>query len=107
MASAEPDGALVLVSTQSQRVLCRLTPPATDRIFDFAAAPDGSRIAVLGYDADHLAVWDVGLIRQELSDLGLDWDELPQVPAQDRPLRIKLISAIAPASESRGVPATK
>jgi len=74
-----PDGAMM--ATRPSLTEVRLTVPATGRALatlpspgnPFCFSPDGSRLVTAG-EQDTFLVWDLRLIRRQLSELGLDWD---------------------------------
>jgi WD40 repeat protein len=73
-------GVIYLVETNTGREVARLTAPDTVANQPACFTPDGTRLVTvcnLG-----LYVWDLRLIRQELKELGLDW-EWPEFPPPD------------------------
>jgi WD40 repeat protein/serine/threonine protein kinase len=103
------DGSMLAVAHSTREV--HLIDPATGSLLAALAAPnpqlisclafsqDGSRLAVANEDHT-VQLWDLGQIRRQLAELGLDWDP-PSSPGQgmgldDRPLarfRVKLSSS--------------
>jgi serine/threonine protein kinase/WD40 repeat protein len=81
-----PDSSLLAVCSRDQ---VRLFDPATGRrVATLESAeqirtgypcfsPDGRRLAVTDDQSRSILVWDVGLIRSELAELGLDWESPP------------------------------
>jgi WD40 repeat protein/tetratricopeptide (TPR) repeat protein len=98
LALAGADGAIRLVVPDTGRELARLEPPEPDRVYGMAFAPDGSRLAVAYSLEKTIRVWNLGLIRNQLAELGLDWEAMP-LPAQEaeskRPLSIRVVGAAA------------
>ena len=47
-------------------------------------SPDGDRLAV-ATNGDHVQLWDLRLIRQQLAAMGLDWDQPPDPTAASGP----------------------
>jgi tetratricopeptide (TPR) repeat protein len=72
-----------------------------------AFAPDGSRLAVAYSLQSTIRVWNLGLIRRHLADLGLDW-ESPALTVEeeepDQPVNIRVVGAtrLHPAVELLG-----
>jgi WD40 repeat protein len=86
-----PDGSLLaldrgylerLVDPQSGRELATLEPPPEfPRGLDWPSfSPDGDRLAVPSYR--FILVWDLRLIRAQLTTMRLDWDSPPIPPAE-------------------------
>ena len=97
LAVAGRDGAIRLVVPDSGRELARLEPADPDR-----AVLDGLRARQLAAGrrlrvAKHIKVWDLGRIRRQLADLGLDWDAppLPVEEGPERPVSIRVVGAAA------------
>jgi serine/threonine protein kinase/WD40 repeat protein len=102
-----PDSALMAVCFRDQ---VRLYDPATGgRVVTLESAqrsrtghpcfsPDGRKLAVTDSESSSILVWDLGLIRSELAELGLDWDTSPRTDARsssptglaDSPLELSL-----------------
>jgi WD40 repeat protein len=66
-----------LEETTTGREVARLTGPEQVAYFPTCFTPDGTRLIALS--GSFLQVWDLRLIRQELKELGLDWD-WPEFP---------------------------
>jgi serine/threonine protein kinase/WD40 repeat protein/Tfp pilus assembly protein PilF len=95
LALAGSDGAVRLVVPESGRELARLEPPEPDRVYGMAFAPDGSRLAVVYSLQRTIGVWNLGLIRPQLAELGLDWESspLPVEKEPERPLSVRVVGA--------------
>jgi serine/threonine protein kinase/WD40 repeat protein len=62
--------------------LATLEAPGSTSIAGFQFSPDGTQLAAL-LSNRQLQLWDLRLIRQELKEMGLDWD-LPPYPPLER-----------------------
>jgi serine/threonine protein kinase/WD40 repeat protein len=63
-----------LVETATGRELARLTGPEPMWYAPRCFAPDGTRLVATCSGQKALYVWDLRLIRQQLKQMGLDWD---------------------------------
>ncbi|MBE0542749.1 MAG: hypothetical protein IH623_15440 [Verrucomicrobia bacterium] len=70
--------AIHLLDLPSLQTLAVLQPPGATEIHALAFSPDGTRLAAVG-DAVRLRVWNLPVLRQQLSGFGLDW----QSPRRD------------------------
>jgi serine/threonine protein kinase/WD40 repeat protein len=87
-----PDGRLLAVETGQNTVrlvnpdtgkeYARLEDPNQDRASWLAFSPDGTQLIATGEDR-WLHVWDLRVVRAELSARGLDWGLPPFLPADD------------------------
>ncbi len=106
LAVAGRDGAIRLVVPDSGRELARLEAAEPDPRYWMASAPDGSRLALTIPLQTTIKVWDLGGIRRQLANLGLDWDAppLPVEKEPQRPVSIRVVGAaqVHPASELLG-----
>jgi tetratricopeptide (TPR) repeat protein len=66
-----------LVDVATGRTLARLEDPHRDRPRWMDFTPDGMRLVVVSSYARAIHVWELGLIRQQLAAMGLDWDPSP------------------------------
>jgi len=66
-----------LIAAASGRELATLEAPEAHDIYWLRFSPDGSRLAVLNRDGP-VHIWDLGLIRQQLAEMKLDWEPLNQ-----------------------------
>src|SRR5262249_9994483 len=103
------EGGLRLIDFRTGQEVARFPSPAEDRFGPSTFSPvrpsvfstDGSHLVAQGIDKRALYVFDLYLIRKQLAELGLDWDDvqpLPQRsavfdPARAAPLRVDLIGA--------------
>jgi hypothetical protein len=79
-----------MLAVSHSRTLVRLLDPATGAELatlpssgkPLSFSPDGTRLATVG-EGQAIDVWDLRLLRQELAELGLEWD-LP-APGGPRP----------------------
>jgi tRNA A-37 threonylcarbamoyl transferase component Bud32/WD40 repeat protein len=86
-----------LVEVETGRELARIEPP--ERYAGLATfTPDGTRL--VANSKDGVSVWDLRLIRQGLSELGLDWDAPPFSPESPRadnpPLEVQIVGTDLP-----------
>jgi serine/threonine protein kinase/WD40 repeat protein len=99
-----PDGSILaiayeapvvrLVEPRSGRELATLAAPEARRYRWLCFSPDGCRLA--GVTENAVQLWDLRLIRRELTDLGLDWDLPPYpeaAPAAPAPLQVRVLAA--------------
>jgi WD40 repeat protein len=63
-----------LVETTTGREVARLTGPEPKWYRPACFTPDGTRLIATGSGSTALYVWDLRLIREQLKELGLDWD---------------------------------
>jgi hypothetical protein len=90
-----PDGRTVAVgdrgtsirvcATDSGHELARLEIPGQTEVTPEAFSPDGARLFAWGAVDGNTHVWDLGLLRRELAEMGLDWDAPPLPAAAPRP----------------------
>jgi WD40 repeat protein/serine/threonine protein kinase len=87
LALGRKDGTVQLHNAATGVQLATLEPPEAHVLGRMCFSPDGSRLcAACGTRV--VQVWDLALIRRQLTDIGLDWD-LPPLPATregERPL---------------------
>jgi serine/threonine protein kinase/WD40 repeat protein/Tfp pilus assembly protein PilF len=82
-----------LVDPLTRREFATLSVPYPEFVRWLCFSPDGSQLAAC-CSGHGIRVWDLRLIRQQLADMGLDWD-LPPYPsvesaAPPKPLRVKV-----------------
>jgi eukaryotic-like serine/threonine-protein kinase len=93
-------GAVRLVETDTGVDVARLESPEQSRLSPQCFSPDSTRLIAWGQDTGSLHVWDLHLLRQELAQLGLDWNASPYSPAQRispaPPLRVEVVPGDPP-----------
>jgi hypothetical protein len=67
-------GVIRLVETATGREVARLTGPDVVEHQPVCFTGDGTRLIAHGSGAARLYVWDLRLIREQLKEMGLDWD---------------------------------
>jgi serine/threonine protein kinase/tetratricopeptide (TPR) repeat protein/WD40 repeat protein len=104
------DGIVHLVSPETEQEIARLPTPEVGRVVYPAFSGDGSRLLVRGYESGSLYVFDLRRIREQLAELGLDWEDaqspFPAPSAEEKatpfaPLRVELIDAEWAASHEK------
>jgi serine/threonine protein kinase/WD40 repeat protein len=70
-----------LLETLTEKPLATLEAPTSSTLSRFQFSPDGSHLAATQWD-QHVQLWDLRLIRQELKSMGLDWDLPPYPPVE-------------------------
>jgi len=78
LAAVPTTAGLGLMDVASAREVAVLEAPNLDPIIDSVFTPDGTRLVAMSLKGMH--VWDLRRIRQQLKELGLDWD-WPAFPA--------------------------
>jgi serine/threonine protein kinase/WD40 repeat protein/tetratricopeptide (TPR) repeat protein len=95
-------GVVHLVSPETDQEIARLPTPEVGLVLYPAFSSDGSRLLVRGHESGSLYVFDLRRIREQLAELGLDWEDaqspLPAPIAEEKatpfaPLRVELIDA--------------
>jgi serine/threonine protein kinase/WD40 repeat protein len=74
LAVQDADKIIRLVETETARTIARLESPDLSRVRSAAFSPDGLRLIIATNDGPAVHVWDLGLIRGRLAEMGLDWD---------------------------------
>jgi len=92
-------GLILLIDTTTGRELAALDGPTQDVAEAITFSPDGGRLIATGNgNPPSVHVWDLRLIRRELTEMKLDWDA-PSVPdASPPPDRLKVDIVGTPAS---------
>jgi serine/threonine protein kinase/WD40 repeat protein len=92
--AVEPgQGALRLVDPGTGREYARLEDPNQDRGGSIAFSSDGGLLVATSGDIQSIHVWDLRAIRQQLAEMGLDWDlkSLPPAPVPAKmPLQVQI-----------------
>jgi tetratricopeptide (TPR) repeat protein len=73
------------LDVETGRTLAKLEDPHHDRPAWMGFTPDGSRFVIVSHYSKNIHVWDIGLIREQLATMGLDW-ETSSVSPRDRAL---------------------
>ena len=76
-------GRVRLVRPDSGAEVARLTLPEQTSLVPLCFTPDGAELVVRGEDTQAIHIWDLRLIRTQLAELGLDWDD-PPLPAESK-----------------------
>jgi WD40 repeat protein len=106
LSKADEPGYVRLVRPESGTEVVRLFTADHTRASPLGFTPDGGRLCALG-ENNLLYVWDLTLIRQQLRDLALDWDDEPlppPCPAAREPLAVEVAAGEevrAPEKKSR------
>ncbi len=77
-----------LLETTTGREVARLTGPDPTWYGPACFTPDGTRLVATCSSPTALYVWDLRLIRQQLKELGLDWD-WPDFPPADHSIIVR------------------
>jgi tetratricopeptide (TPR) repeat protein len=77
-------GRVRLVRPDTGAEVARLTLSEQTSLFPLGFTPDGAELLVRGEDTQAIHVWDLRLIRAQLADLGLDWDDPPLPPESEK-----------------------
>jgi eukaryotic-like serine/threonine-protein kinase len=78
-------GVVRLVVPDTGKEVARLTAPEQTRLRPLCFSPDGTRLITWGLETSALHVFDLRAIREQLNELGLDWDAPPLPPAPAAP----------------------
>jgi WD40 repeat protein len=87
LAIAFSESVVQIIDPHTGQPLARLQPPDADTIEWLAFSPDGSQLA-MATGANVIRLWNLRLIREQLKQIGLDWDLAhypPPSPAGDAP----------------------
>ena len=95
LAVVNPPYNLQLYSTSGRRRVAILEPPHEMVVNSLSFSPDSASLAVMQRDSV-IGLWNLRALRQELSALGLDWEEAPYPP----PSAPSPVSHSASASDS-------
>ncbi|HXY34945.1 MAG TPA: serine/threonine-protein kinase [Planctomycetaceae bacterium] len=93
LAAVPAPAGLRLVDVASAHEVAVLEDPTLDPIIHAVFTPNGTRLVAMSLTGIH--IWDLRLIRQQLQEMGLDWDrpEFPPSPgSRDRlgPLNVEI-----------------
>jgi serine/threonine protein kinase/WD40 repeat protein len=81
-------GVVRLVDPNTGEEYARLEDPDQDRAFWIGFSPDGTHLVTTSFDRQLVHVWDLRLLREDLSALGLDWNLPKYPPAQGQADRL-------------------
>jgi WD40 repeat protein len=81
MARTVDGHSIQLLETLTEKPLATLEAPVFSGVSKFQFSPDGSQLAAVQQD-QQLQLWDLRLLRQELAQMGLDWDMPPYPPVE-------------------------
>jgi WD40 repeat protein/tetratricopeptide (TPR) repeat protein len=95
-------GVLALIDPATGREYVRLEDPNQDDSRSFMLTADGSQLVTSSYLGLAIHVWDLRLIRQQLAELGLDWDGPPTWPIARIP-HFPRPPVVPPPAEIRGL----
>jgi serine/threonine protein kinase/WD40 repeat protein len=87
-------GQIRLVEIETNREVVRLTGPDPLWYHPACFSPDGTRLIAVARDLRAIYVWDLRLLRQQLQELGLDWEGavFPPLPPPNRPPEVRVDS---------------
>jgi WD40 repeat protein len=90
-------GVIRLLETTTGREVARLTGPDPTWYAPACFTPDGTRLVATCSSETALYVWDLRLIRQQLKELGLDWQWPDFPPAESgsyaaKPLQVEVLA---------------
>jgi hypothetical protein len=104
------DGAISLAWRETDREIARFPTPEVGALGSPAFSSDGAVLLARGGETGALYVFDLRRIREQLAELGLDWDDvqpaLPPQTADDDPVRaprlqVQLIDAAQATSHKK------
>jgi WD40 repeat protein/tetratricopeptide (TPR) repeat protein len=107
-AFGQSDGSIQLVlPDRADEEIARLPSPEVGRITPGGFSPDGALLLARGHESGTVYVFNLRRLREQLAELGLDWDspryrpEPPEVsnPAGAAPLHVELIGADVAANQ--------
>jgi WD40 repeat protein len=93
LAIAEASGKISLVRMDDNETLARFDAPGNGSVVDITFSPDGRYLVGLNLEWTGYHVWDLGLLRQQLRELKLDWEKDPLPKAA--PVRESIVVEIA------------
>jgi serine/threonine protein kinase/WD40 repeat protein/tetratricopeptide (TPR) repeat protein len=83
LAVQDTNKSILLVHTETGRVLAHLDSPDLCSVQSATFSPDGSRLVITTREDPGIRVWDLRRVRRQLFAMGLDWDA-PPLPDLDR-----------------------
>ena len=97
-----PDGNMVALAVSREAV--RLFRPGTEDelatlptgrlLSHLSFSPDGTKLLMI-YEPGFAQVWDLRLVREELAQMNLDWEETPVDKRNLRQERTRVLSSVA------------
>jgi WD40 repeat protein len=87
LALGDDPGVVRLVVPDTGKEIARLTAPEQTRLKPHCFTPDGGQLITLGWDSEAIHIFDLRAIREQLKELGLDWDAEPLPPAPATPVQ--------------------
>ena len=93
-------GEVELVDTTTFTTLATLEAPALDPVSGLAFSPDGAQLAV-STQGQEIQLWNLPLVRQELSVMKLDWAAPSLPPATPAPARVTIVSGSGPTNADK------
>jgi eukaryotic-like serine/threonine-protein kinase len=99
-------GVVRLVDPDSGREYAQLESPNQERTYRICFSPDGAQLIALTQDSQTVHIWDLREIREQLTNMHLDWDSPPYPPApkveETQSLRIQIdLGYLAQLSEGQ------
>jgi WD40 repeat protein len=94
LAIGDSKGVVRLLVTETGKELARLTSPEPTRVMPLHFTPDGTKLVSVGAESSALHIFDLRAIREQLAELGLDWEQPaypPESPVDSAPLRIQVV----------------
>jgi WD40 repeat protein len=101
LALAQSNGVIRLIDIESGRDIAELADPNQHRVVAMRFSPDGTLLlSATQEDRGEVHVWDLRLLRDDLSALGLDWDwpSFPPHGTEGAPARV--VVRVRPISAS-------
>jgi WD40 repeat protein/Tfp pilus assembly protein PilF/tRNA A-37 threonylcarbamoyl transferase component Bud32 len=86
LALGDQAGIVRLVSPDTGREVARLTIPEADPVLPLCFTPDGRHLAALGKISKAVYLFDLAVLRNELRELDLDWDDSLSQPIPEDPI---------------------
>jgi WD40 repeat protein len=89
-------GIIHLKEMATEKTIAKLEDPNGERGGWMGFTPDGTKLVVSTAYAHSVHIWDLRLIRQQLANIGLDWDApqfLPETPSgkPDPPRKVEVV----------------
>jgi serine/threonine protein kinase/WD40 repeat protein/tetratricopeptide (TPR) repeat protein len=71
-----------LIRPETGAEIARLASTEATKFEPLIFSPDGGELLIQGEDTQAIHVWDLQLIRRQLAELNLDWDDPPPPPTE-------------------------